>query len=90
MLQTIARGVCALCTASIVPLPLRLSYPSDSLLLVQALQDRALLFLSAGLLKRHIPRSDLRPPREAPAATYNDPITFAPLPHVLREYIHHS
>jgi hypothetical protein len=52
---------------------------------LQPFQDRALLFLSAGLLKRHIPRSELKPPREAPAATHNDPINFVALPHVLRK-----
>lgn len=85
--------MCAVCGPQLFS---SLSAPSPlltrlcSLDFIQALQDRALLFLSAGLLKRHIPRPELRPPREAPAATHNDSITFAPLPHVLREYMRRS
>lgn len=46
-----------------------------------------MLFLSAGLLKRHVPHAELKQPRDAPASTAEEPIKTSPLPHVLRELV---
>lgn len=51
----------------------------------QPLNEHAMLFLSAGLLKRHVPHAELKQPRDAPASTAEEPIKTSPLPHVLRE-----
>lgn len=51
---------------------------------IAPLGHRACLFLSAGLTKKYIPKSDLRPASSNPLDQKDGPLKLSPVPHVVR------